>query len=163
MPEEIFIKAPSTHKFYKRCMKYHREDKNVFKKAQEYLAPYGIPKKEVALGWHNVGIIDKPKYRKRFKGLYKIDEGYLIFKRNTKIGKGWKLERPIHPLICFELDAGNFAGHFRETKFIFNDTLYARVMNSSPKVPEGFTEIPSSEFYLLVERINKEKLDHISI
>lgn len=163
MPEEIFIKASSSHPFYKRCMNYHKENKAVLKKAQEYLAPYGIPKKDVAVEWHNVGVIDKPKYRKRFKGLYKIDEGYLMFKRNTKIGKSWKLERPIHPLICFELDAGAFAGHFRETKFIFNNTLYARVMNSNPKVPNRFTEIPGSEFYLLVERINKGKLDYINI
>lgn len=113
MDTEIFIKALNTHPFYKRCIGYKKKNKEIFANAVKYLSQYGVQKEDVVLSYADIGVKDTLDYRKKFKNMYKINNGYLLFKRNMKIGKNWKLRLYSRPSICFDLNAANLvAGSF---------------------------------------------------
>ena len=160
---EIFLTVPSTHPFYQRCLNWHKADREVFEKAKEYMASLGVSKDDFVIGYNDIGIKDTPRFRELFKGKYKISGQYLLFKRNTKIGREWTEKRPMKPSVCIDLSAVTLCGRFGEVKFIYEDALYARVHGAQFHIPEGFSEIPGSKFYGIVEKINKEKLEYIRV
>lgn len=159
---EMFLTASYTHDFYKRCTEYIKEYEAVFENARKFLAGFGVKPDDVAVGVSCIAVTDTPEYRKIFAGKYKVEDGFLTLKKNCKPGKDWKEKLPWKPSICFELGAAD-CHRWREVKFIYDNTLYARIGGKNLKVPDGFNKIEGSEFYKVVEKINKGKLDYIEM
>lgn len=164
MENEKFMKAPSTHPFYEKCLKWHDEREKIFEQAVKYLKSYGVDSpNEIALVGNKIYVKDTPHFREVFKDKYSMEQGWLAIKRNNKIGKGWDAQLPWKPNIGWDLNIFEVL-NFRECKFIVNNTLYAREASYGKiAIPDGFTEIQGSEFYTVAEKINKEKLDYIKI
>lgn len=160
---EMFMMTTKDHSYFKSCLKYVDENKNFFADGKKYAASLNIPENDFGLGTSTFAVKNTPEYQKKYKGLVKIDGDFLTFKRNTKIGRGWKLKKPFRPMPVLDLLTNFQGGKFREQLFIFQDKLYIHFSHESDVIlPEGFTQIKASEYYSLVEKIQQEKLHCIS-
>lgn len=159
---EIFMTITEEHPYFKRCLAYQEDKKMFFAEGKKYAASLGIPENDFGLGTNTFAVKNTPEYQQKYKGLVKLDGDFLTFKRNTKIGRGWKLSRPLRPMPAIDLETGFHGGKFKEQLFMFQGKLYIYIAHySDVLLPEGFTQIKGSEYYSVLEKINEKKLSAI--
>lgn len=98
------------------------------------------------------------------KGYRRLEDGrkLYVFKRNSRIGKKYKalgLTTAHKPMAGFELDNCYFRINSR--LFDHKDTLYASLssegLHKDDPVPVGWREISKSEFYAVIDEIERDK------
>lgn len=98
------------------------------------------------------------------KGCRWLGEGRNLytFKKNSQIGKKYKelgITAARKPMVGFELDACYF--HLNTRLFDYKDTLYVTLssdeLHKDDPVPVGWREISKSEFYAVIDEIERDK------
>lgn len=156
---EKFCTVDSSSKFYEQVISFLEEKEQFNKKLRIFISENDLKENEVATTHSSIFVKDTVENREKFGSQLKKKieyKGFLEFKKNSEIGKGWKIEKPSKPLFIF--DYLDVMGRFSETKFIFEDKCYLRLkMEKNFDLPDFVEELKPSEFFKLYETINENK------